>query len=249
MFRVCICDDCAEDRKRLRAPIEQIFHEMRREYRLREYESGEKLYEALLANGKLTFDLLFLDIEMDGVNGLELRDKLIKNSQVWRIVFVSFHEESMAEAFGLKTVGFLCKPVEYAQVKKKISLVLNEYSENKFIELPSAQNRNSIYRMEQVAYFEADGNYSNIYLLGDDGKIAKSELICCKLIDIEEKCRSNNLLRIHKSYLVNMANVMNVAGEVVLSDSSVQLPVGRKYRDQVKEKYMEFILNKARERF
>lgn len=249
MFKICICDDCAEDRMRLRKLIERIFSELGREYQLCEYVSGEKLYNAINADENISIDLLFLDIEMDGVNGLELRDRLVKNNQVWRIVFVSFHDESMSDAFGLKTVGFLCKPAEYEKVRKKICLVLSEYNENMYIELPAAQIKNSKYRFDQIAYFEADGNYSRIFLFGNDGKVSRSELICCKLIDIEEKNTNDSLLRIHKSYLVNMANVMNVTGEVILNDSSVHLPIGRKYKNQVKDSYTAFILNKVKERF
>lgn len=248
MFCIGICDDCFEDRRYLRKIVEKIMKETSREYQLYEYSSGENLYQDLVSNENMTIDLLFLDIEMNGMNGITLRDALIKNSQVWRIVFVSFHGESMSDAFGLKTVGFICKPAEYVSVKKKISLVLREYNENLFIELPSAQIKNCKYRIEQIAYFEADGNYSKIFLLDSNGTISRTELICCKLIDIEEKYNGSIFLRIHKSYLVNMMHIMEINDEVLLSDPSVQIPVGRKYKGPAKESYVKYALNIVKEK-
>lgn len=249
MFYLGICDDNAEDRKRLRDYVNRIFTALKQEYRIYEFTSSEETMAAFSKDEEFHIDLLFLDIEMDGVNGIQLRDILIKMSQVWRIVFVSYHEESMADAFGLKTIGFLSKPAQIDQIEKKIKIVLKEYNENRLVELPSSQAKKNMYRLDHIAYFEAEGNYTRVHLCDEDGRLKGSELISCIIKEIEGICDSDNLLRIHKSFIVNMINVLNVSNEVILRDPSVRLPVGRSYREQAKEKYMNFILKKARERY
>lgn len=247
MFNVGICDDSKEDIQRLKAVIEPIFAEIGQECKMYEYSSGEIFYDELSQNSELQIDLLFLDIEMSGVDGISLRDKLIKNRQVWRIIFVSNHDESVMDAFGLKTVGFVSKPADRKILAAKIGNVIREYNADRIVELPSARNGNRFFMTEKIAYFLAEGNYSTVYTTDEEGRINESELICCKLIDIERKLDGDGFTRIHKSYYVNMNNVTGVSGNVTFRDSSVILPIGRKYREIVKEKYYDFILTKARE--
>ena len=248
MFNVGICDDCLEDRERLKQQLFQCFLLIGQEFRLFEYSRGEKLYSDLESNRETVIDLLFLDIEMSGMDGLALRDKLIRSRQVWRIVFVSNHQESVMEAFGLKTIGFISKPADIEQVRKKISYAVKEFNNDKVIELPSAQYGNKLYRIDDIAYFGAERNYSSVFLTDENDRITKHELICCKLIDVEQKCGSTCFIRTHRSYLINMGKIRCISNSAVMCDPSVQIPIGRKYREQVKDGFYDYIVGKARER-
>lgn len=76
------------------------------------FESGEEVLEYIEKKTPI-IDALFLDIEMPGINGIQLMDVLLDCDKVWRIIYVSGYVNRMPDAYSIKTIGFIPKPFSY----------------------------------------------------------------------------------------------------------------------------------------
>lgn len=95
---------------------------------------------------------------MDGLSGIKLKERVLKLDKIWRIAFVSSHDEKMIESFGIKTIDFIRKPAGYMDVKAVLEKVLIEKCENVGISYLSETGQNIIIYAEDIRYIEAQEN-------------------------------------------------------------------------------------------
>ena len=117
-MRIGICDDKKNEQTQLENLCKQYFEKSGTEYELVKFQSAEEVVDYCKHAKGERIDLLFLDIEMQGMSGIELKDRILKEDAVWRIVFVSHYKEKVFESFGLKTLGFVVKPIGYIEAKQ-----------------------------------------------------------------------------------------------------------------------------------
>lgn len=238
MIRIGICDDNKKDSLLIQQCCEIFFRSYKVEYEI--FYSGEEVLEYCKdnRNKEERIDILFLDIEMGEISGIDLKDKIIKEKNIWRIVFVSSHLEVMHLAFGLKTMGFIVKPAKTEEIHKWLKIVVEDKQEEVLVEIPKCTVMNEKYVwLEDIAYIKANGNYSEIYRYD---KMGESTLVVCKLKELEKEWINLPIIRIHKSYMVNLMNVIDISGKVVLRDIKERISIGRRYSDFVDEKYHEY---------
>ena len=243
-----ICDDRREERKYLQALCEAYADNKKEicEYML--FSGGKEVLEYCMDSENSVIDLLFLDIEMSGMSGLELRAAVAKEEKIWRIAFVTSHMESVLDAYGVKTIGFVPKPPTYEQVEKNIQIVAEELKENVTIEIRGYKNEIRRIKLNDVAYLKAAGSYTEIYTYDALQKNESYILSAKKLGDIEKKLSGLSIVRVHKSYLVNLEHVSEVGTSVKLRDIRDEIPIGRIYRETVKSKFYECGKSKIRRR-
>lgn len=230
MITIGICDDESVFREHLINLCNEFFEKKELPYEYIEFESAE---EVLAYQGE-PLTLLFLDVELGGKTGIELKDELEKTDRVWRIVFVTSHEEAVWDSFGLKTLGFVKKPVPFKTVEKWISLAVQENKENRVFEF-TIEKKSAFFQQDEIFYFESNGNYA--YLYCKDGKIFVDE----SLKKCEQIVAGSSFVRIHKSYLVNMQIIKNVSFFQVILKNEKELPIGRSYREEVKKRYYTYL--------
>lgn len=247
MIRIGICDDCKTDVLLIQQWCETFFENFKMDYEYVIFYSGEEVLDYCRdnRNKEKRIDLLFLDIEMGQISGIELKDKILKENNVWRIVFASSHLESMHLAFGLKTMGFLVKPVK-EEIHKWIKVVVEDKQEEVLIEIPKCKKSDEKYvLLEDIAYIKANGNYSEIYRYD---KKDEPTLVVCKLKKLEKEWKNTPLVRVHKSYMINLMNVINITEKVLLKEMDEGIVIGRAYSDFVNKKYNEYVKQVVRRR-
>ncbi|HOY12132.1 MAG TPA: LytTR family DNA-binding domain-containing protein [Saprospiraceae bacterium] len=203
-------------------------------------------------------DLVFLDIEMPGKDGITfLKDQ---NSPEFEVIFVTGHDEFLLQALRLAAVDYLLKPVDpyeliYAveQAKSRFStktiskrlevltenLINKENIKNGKICLSDADGY-YIVRFKDVLYLEADNTYTLFFLM--DGR---QMLISKPLIEYERLLPEEEFFRIHKSYLVNMSHVTGfkkTEGGCVVLSSGRELEVSRRKKDELLERIKNLFL-------
>jgi two-component system LytT family response regulator len=180
-------------------------------------------------------DLLFLDIEMPTLSGMDLL-KLISDLHIQVVITTAFQEFAI-EAVGTKAIAYLLKPIQPEMLEK----VMNRVLKNK-----QAQPRNSMLRdkiavadlegvelipHDEIIYCKSDGNYSTLFL-AENRKLMVSKA----LKYFSNNLPANQFVRIHKSYLVNLKYVKKYlkvgGGELVMTNNDV-LPVSRIYRTEL----------------
>ena len=184
-------------------------------------------------------DLVFLDISMPGMGGLELA-KVLKNGYPM-VIFMTANKEHAVEAFDLNAVDYLLKPVTEArfldaiQKAKKLfkskSLVLdNRTSEYVFIRDSNTVRKLSL---QDILYFEATGDYVKVSL--ED----RHYIIHSSLKTIEQKLPSNLFLRVHRSFIINLNNIDSSEGKTLVIKRHL-IPVSNAYRNEL-NKHMLFL--------
>lgn len=248
MMRIGICDDNAVERGNIKTICEQYLSAKKIEYDFEIFTCGEEVLEYCSNTAKNRIDILFLDIEMKEINGIEVKDRVIRNDAVWRIVFVSSHIEMMRMAFGLKTLGFIYKPVIRRDICKWLDVVYMELMENIFIAVDDDSINVTYVSLEDIEFFKAEGNYTQIYLTPKNGIEGRSVFSSKNLRCWENEMSQYSIIRVHKSYLVNLAHVMSIDKTIIMRDINEKIPLGRVYKDGVVTKYRDFVKNKIRKR-
>lgn len=230
MFYIGICDDEEIYRKRIKGLCEKYFAEHPQEYKCLEFVSGEEF----LTFKEHKIHLLFLDIELDGMNGIEVLSRLENDGNVWRVVFISSHDEMVFSVFGLKTLGFEKKPARYEKVAKWISIALRENKEEVIYEYSTGYEK-GYFTQDKIYYLMADGSYTHIYLQN------KKHVLSERLKLWENKLQAAPFVRIHKSYLINMEHVKSWQTDTVILTNGEELALGRQYKNTAKERYLHFL--------
>lgn len=243
MFLIGICDDEELHRQHIRELCEQYFVEYPQEHEYVEFSSGEAVleYGDAAENSGSKLHLLFLDVEMGELDGIALCRKIENADWIWRIVFVSSHEEMVWNSFGIKTLEFGRKPVEYWQIEKWMNIASRENKENVMLEYTFGILKNYV-ALEDIYYLEAEGNYTLLHK--KDEAILMNE----KLKQWQKKTEMFPIVRIHKSYLINMLRVKRwEAGKVTL-ENGAELSIGRQYAKEAKKIYLSFVKKQAMNR-
>ena len=243
-MKIGICDDHKKERDIIFEYCERFFSKNEIEHTYVFFSKGEEILNYCNEQNE-RIDLLFLDIEMEGISGIEVKDKVVKADQVWRIVFVSSHLESMRYSFGTKTIGFVAKPAEQIEIEKWIRVVLEDIKENMEIQLKDCANNECItLKLEDMIYFKAEGNYTSLFFFDNQSK--KSEkLVTKKMGKLEEELKNYPIIRIHKSYMVNLMNVTDVRQQITLTTGE-ELPIGRSLKEKVYKQYVDYAQAKVR---
>ena len=167
-------------------------------------------------------DVVFLDISMPGVSGLQLAEALHKLKNPPAIVFVTAYSEHAVEAFEVDAVDYLMKPVETERLQQALAKVIARVK-------PAAEHKNVVERIpvekggrkvlipvDQIRYIMAKDDYSCLYTEDD------RYLSTTSLAQFEVKLSDYGFFRVHRRYIVNLDCVEDVE---TVSTGAMQLGV------------------------
>lgn len=236
MLRIAICDDKKDCRTIIARYCENYCLERKQEFVYYEYDTGEQFLET----DKET-DIVFLDIEMQGMDGLQVKDILCGRGGELRIIFVSGHEEAIPDAFGRRVYGFLRKPFSYEAFAKKLDVALADFVEQEIY--IACKNRGNVCRIEvsRILFIQADGKYTKIFLWGTDEYVFSDQSIGSWK---QELC-DNDFGMCHRSYLVHFPYIKNICQEILVADGS-RIPVSRRMEREFRDAYRQYVWRKAR---
>jgi DNA-binding LytR/AlgR family response regulator len=185
------------------------------------FESG---IDALNWLKKNETDLIFLDIEMPDMTGLDLV-KTVENLP--QIIFTTGHTEHALEAFEYHVTDFLPKPVQYARLLKAVSRAqeLNDnVQEQEQDELYVKHNGRFVrISLEELLYVESLGDYVTFVTE------TKKYIVHSTLKNIDDKITSNKFIKVHRSYIVNLSHVVDIEeNNLVIKDKVI--PISRAQR-------------------
>lgn len=251
MFNAIIVDDEVKSCKLLGNLVKQYCPDIKIK------GMSNSVEEALTLIGTHRPDILFLDIQLNGLDGFNLLDEVPdKNFQV---IFTTAYEQYAHKAFRYDAQDYLLKPIHIDELQtavekakqrieeqkhedalKSIAAGYNALNTNQTTEKSiglSTQAGFVFIKIKDILYCKAEGNYCEIFI--DPGN--KKELITKTLKDFEELLASHNFFRIHRTYLINMRRIKSYLrtqatdtfdgdGGSVIMDNNAKLPVSRDKR-------------------
>lgn len=237
-IKIALCDDDARALPVIAGAAESAFLSKGIQTEIVTFLSGAVLLEEMK---NTHFNLLLLDIEMPGMDGIAIGKKLREGDDTTKIVFVSEAETRVFESFSVQPLGFVRKSNFLNDIAAVVELyikTIEKENEDDYLELTT---RNGILgmRTKKICYIEGSRNYQFLYA-EDKKEPIELKMTMEKLEEITDKF---GFIRIHKGYLVNYRFIQHVsASEVTLSDGK-KLPIGRSKAPEVKKKYLLLIGN------
>jgi DNA-binding LytR/AlgR family response regulator len=195
--------------------------------------------EALDLSRELMHDVVFLDVEMPGLTGLQAAPLVRERTDPPAVVFVTAHERYAIDAFAVEAFDYLLKPVDPDRLARVVER-LRERSTESAVPVEKiavvAGGGSELLDFDQVHYIQADGDYSRVHTYD------RSYLSTASLGELEEKL-GPRFARIHRSYLVNLAKVAGVRRaapdrfRLQLADvGRTELDVARRQSRQLRER-------------
>lgn len=197
MLSVAICDDEIIECCKLEKKIREILKEMKIPNIIRQFESGKDLLQSTD-----NFDVIFLDIMMCGLDGMETAQILREKSFDRALIFISSSREYVFEAYDVEAFWYLLKPVDEQKLRKVLqkAVLKTEKKSNEFIVVSKERQKKKLY-LDDIYYFEIRGRMIDVH-----GK--ESVFSYYGQIGILEEClRGKGFFRCHKSYLINLKHV------------------------------------------
>lgn len=219
-----ICDD----ENVIRDKIEKICINETKKYcedvAIQKYSDGREVLEK-------DFDILILDIEMEDVDGIVVKNYFQKRKKDTIIIFVTSHNEMMSQAFGVNVMGFVTK----SYLDNQLQVMLDDA-------MKRVMNTVSIEGVDsrKVCYIQAEHIY-NILHLENETEVS----VRCSSTDLEKMLEVVGCIRVHRTYIINMAYVDHIKDKTVLVNKR-EIPVSARLKSRLRKEYSRYCRENAR---
>ncbi len=199
-------------------------------------------------------DAIFTDINMPDLNGLDFAKSLHNHSKGPVMVFTTAYSEYAIEGYKANAVGYLLKPYSFEEFEEAALKVkeICEIRQQAFTEVTtqSDDDPNTIFvksdykivriDIEHICYIEAMSEYLRISCDDKD----KPVIVLLSMKKIEDYLPSNLFMRIHRSFIINLAKIIEVKKNHVILEGDASLPIGDNYKDSFMAYLYKKILTK-----
>ncbi len=235
MIRIGICDDLREVLQIHKEMTARIMQRIGINAEIRCFLSGEELLCEIDQKGSM--DILLMDMEMQGMNGVETARKIRNRDYSVILIFISLYDQYCKEMISVQPFAFIDKPVVEDQLERVLTKAIEvgnvrdeifQYTYKKVVhKLPIREIRYLESRKREVIIHGTQENCS----------------FYRKLDDIEQELNASNIkfIRVSKSYLTNTRYIKEFRYDKIIMNDGVELNIGPKYRNAVKEYYMEIM--------
>lgn len=239
ILKIAVCDDRESDRKQIAEFISRYAEKAMVDIELDEYAGGEFL---LAAYNSEKYPIVFLDIYMKGLSGVDTAFKIREKNADCMLIFATESPDFMAAGFNVGATHYLLKPLDYKGVEVALNRCKRLFSENERYFSVMADRRNVQIRFRDVLYTEV---YGKLVLIHTTESIVKTYT---PLTQIADMLGDGPFLQCHRCYIVNMNYISSVQDESFVMDNSETIPIRRKGRQELKDAYSRYFLNALRRR-
>lgn len=222
LFRIGICDDQSNARNSLRLSLQQILKQEDSSYF--EFSLGEGAVNWVKKHhGAL--DVLFLDIEMQGIDGMETARQIRNFDKDLILIFVTGYSDYVFDGYAVQALGYLLKPVNLEHLKTVLKRVGDTIAKSAQ-QFYTIQNADGIYRIakREIQYIFSDKRLITVVTT------LREYTFYGKLDDVQTELGAD-FVRIHQRYLVQVSAVEQIEGQTVLI-SGKALPISRALKNE-----------------
>lgn len=238
-LKIAVCDDDQFASEVVQDAIQRVLNNKRIQGEVYTFNSVKKLEQQMQHTA---FDLLMLDIEMPGIDGISFGRKLREQGSKIDIVYVSNREDKVFESLRVNPWGFIRKKHFLEDVQGVMEAYLKhlEEEDSKKLILRSGDNTVAI-AIDEICYIEGNRKEQEIWLTGQENPIP----VRSSMQDLERELTPWGFLRVHKGYLVNYRYIHMFKGNDIILEDGTAVPVSRRKMAEVKEQYMDLMQEKG----
>lgn len=235
-YQAAVCEDHLGALALVRSQLEEAFRQRRLPIVLDAYSDPRMLLKAV-GDGR-RYDLFCLDIDMPGLNGIELCRRLRADGSQALVVFISGKEELVFQTFEVQPFRFVRKNhfrEELPQLADDTARELRGRAEESIVVAEPHSKRLYTFGTQSLLYIEA---------LAKDCRFvttAGETILTARLMELEERLRPHGFARCHRSYLVNCRYIFSIQKDTVTLDDHTVLPVSRGRAEELRESFFAYV--------
>ena len=228
-MKIFICEDNVIFRNKTKEVCEEYFKERNLVGEVIAVASAEEFL-----NEEKDGDILLLDIELEGLSGIELKNFLESRGIDIKIIFLTNYEEYMRDAFGINVCGFLNKPVDKEILFLELDKIYNVEDEWHLFE--TGFNNNPFVPIKDIVYIKKCENYLLL-------KTRKENIIAKGTIKESFKIiEKHGFGKANQSYIVNYNDIVYKNSELIINENEI-IKISRRESKNFKMKYYDYIKN------
>jgi two-component system, LytTR family, response regulator len=195
-------------------------------------------------------DILFIDIQMPKLNGIEVIEILKPN--IPAVIMTTAYSEFAVSSYDLQVSDYLLKPIRYDRFLKAVTKIFNSFPQSKasqkantgeerdrFI-LVKTEHRGKLKKiaLDDILYIEGLQNYIGIHLKSQDKPI----ITYVRIGEIEGSLPADSFIRVHKSYIVSLNEIESIDGNEIYLKNPPKIPTAGIYKDNLLENFKSKII-------
>lgn len=212
ILKIAVCDDNDKDIEIINREL-LLLEEKAREkgctYQIQAFKSGNDILKSFALVQDM--HILFLDIDMPGIDGMEIAKRLEQTERRVKVIFVTNHADMVFTA-----IEEIREESLYGEI---------------FIEKDEAE-----IRISDITYLESQRHYVIVHFRRKDDQVIRA-----KISDFSERLERYGFVRTHVGYIVNIRDIYSINTKRVLLDDRTPIPVSRKYTEHVREMHAKYV--------
>ena len=229
-YKIAICDDVEEERNILSTIVERWSEQTNNKVITENFPSAESFlfdYEE-----HKDYDILLLDVEMKELSGIDLAKQIRKENKRVEIVFITSHFEFAGEGYEVDALHYLVKPVREEKLFEVLTKAVEALKKEPPYVVIECEGETIKLVQDEILYVESQLHYINICTKKKEYKMKRN------LSSFEQELEEY-FFRAHRSYLVNLKEVIRISRAGVVVSGNVEVPLARGKYDEINEAYIK----------
>ena len=233
-YEIALCDTESEYTDKAKETIEKYINSLSERFKILVYNKPKELLTDI-RNKKIAPIMLYIDVELDNGNGIEVVQKVNKLSKECRVVYLTRYLKYATEIYDTDHFYFVKK----GELKDRLPLIFEKYKEeieqnDNYIGMPLKNNKYAFINLKDILFFERQGRYTIIHTVDD---VYKTKFT---LNDIEEKLNAEEFVRCHNSYIVSLNNIKEYQRDR-FTINEYKVPISRQYQVSTREIFKDYV--------
>lgn len=228
--QIAVCDDEPLVLEQLAGLVEAVAKETGKPYVIHSFQTGKDLLKHIE-----TYHMVFLDIEMPGMDGIQIGQEILKKKSECKIVIISNTIERFKEILQIRAFRFITKPFNVEEIREAVKAYENQIIEMK--EIKVFHNRNPFWISQQDIIYIV--TYDGSVKLVTKNKIYRKDI---PLKELKKSLDNRYFFQVHRQFLVNLSWI-TLYEEGILHMGKKEVPVAKRRKKDFERVYNEFSIN------
>ncbi|MGL5820107.1 MAG: LytR/AlgR family response regulator transcription factor [Sarcina sp.] len=198
------------------------------------YNSSEELLEVLEEN-PLKYSILFVDILMPGLTGVELSQRIKRLNENIYIIFITSTKDFIFDAYDIGALNYILKPIEKNRLEEQFLRAIKAVKKKNESFVVNKNNEIYTINIEDIIYFEVRNRVTTVEYVG--GTLDFYE----KISDVEERLKEYNFIKTHRSYIVNPEYIFKISSSTIELKDGRWIPISKLRLKSIKKEFMHYI--------
>jgi DNA-binding LytR/AlgR family response regulator len=233
LYKIAICDDEEDFVAALRHQVSEILKNSGVTFDIASFPSGEALLSCI--NEKSAgFDLIFLDIFMKEINGIDTAKAIRLTNDSAAIIFITASGQYVYTGYEVQALQYLLKPIDRQTLAAALKVDLKRRFENRYFVFKSGGTTHKV-PFDDIEYIES--TLKSVKLVAKQGVYE----IHAGISDMEGSLPKLSFCRCHRGFIVNLKQVSGMSGQSLTTVRGTVIPVGKTYSGSTNRAFLNYI--------